>query len=97
MEAWLQKTAPDALRWGFAARPYIPQSGIDYLESWFLSLQTELCIPQADTEMGGCGRHSAEYIKDACEWVTAPASSGVARLGAAGREKGWKLAKSSAI
>lgn len=79
---------------GFAARPYIPQSGTGYLESWLLSLQTELRIPQADTEVGGCG-WTLSWVYKGCLWVGGGPC--VFRLGAAGREKGWTLAKSSAI
>lgn len=104
-DIWVKKWKPGfrkqlLMLWdGFAARPYILQSDIGYLESCLLSLQTELHIPQADTEVGGCG-WTLSCVYKGCLWVgDGPC---VFRrlcgwLGAAGREKGWKLAKSSAI
>lgn len=48
--------------------PHIPTSGICYLESWFPLFQTELCIPQADTETGGC-RCTFSWVHEGCLWV----------------------------
>lgn len=58
--------------------PNSPGLSICYPRSWFLSWQTELCIPQADFEIVG-SRYTLCWVYEVCLWLTVDSESSSSR------------------